>query len=90
MEILFDKSATQRKTKEIASALADFVAHSQADRDQAYNTIRDQYEKRGRVVHVGSKVEPRDFGQSRALAVAAFVNVLTRDELPPPHQPRKH
>ena len=90
VEILFDKSATQHKAKEIASALSDFVAHSPSDRDKAYNVIRDLYEKRGRVVHVGSKIDPNDYGQSLALARAAFVNVLTRDELPPSHKSKKH
>ena len=83
IEILFDKSAEQSKTKAICSALSEFVASSPEDRDRAYNMIRDLYEKRGRIVHVGQKIDPNDFGQSFAFARAAFMNVLNRNKLPP-------
>lgn len=83
IEILFDKSGEQNKTKAICSALSEFVASSPSDRDQAYNMIRDLYEKCGRIVHVGRKIDATDFGQSFALARAAFMNVLNLDKLPP-------
>jgi hypothetical protein len=83
MEILFDKSASRHKTKEVSSALSDFVAHSPEDRDRAYTIIRDLLIKRGQVVHVGSRIDRNDFGQTHKIARAAFLNVLTYDKLPP-------
>jgi len=82
IEILFDCSGEQQKTKAICSALAEHVAHGKPDRDRAYNIIRELYEKRGGVVHSGRRIERNDFGQSHSLARAAFVNVLGRKELP--------
>jgi hypothetical protein len=82
IEILFDCSSKQHKTKAISSALADCVGHNKADRDRAYQIIVELYGKRGRVVHAGSDIERYDFGQSHALARAAFMNVLGRKELP--------
>lgn len=90
IEILLDKSAERNKTKAICSALSEFVAVSPQDRDHACNVIRDLYEKRGRIVHVGRKIAPQDFGQSFALARAAFMNVLNRDKLPSPHTRPMH
>jgi hypothetical protein len=84
IEILFDCSGEQHKTKAISSALADCVGHGKADRDYAYQVIADLYAKRGRVVHSGRNIENEDFGQSHALARAAFMNVLGRKELPRP------
>lgn len=84
IEILFDCSGEQHKTKSISSALADFVGQDQADRDRAYQIIAELYGKRGRVVHSGRNIERADFGQSHALARAAFMNVLGRKELPKP------
>jgi hypothetical protein len=82
IEILFDCSAEQHKTKAICSALADNVGHDKADRDRAYDVISELYRKRGGIVHGGSKIERHEFGQSYALARAAFLNVLGRKELP--------
>jgi hypothetical protein len=82
VEILFDLSGAKHKTKAICEAVSDWVGHDAADRDRAYNVIRDLYEKRGRIVHSGREIEGRDFGQSFTLAQAAFMNVLGRDELP--------
>lgn len=82
IEILFDCSGKQHKTKAISSPLADCVGHDKADRDRAYQLITELYAKRGRVIHSGRKIESEDFGQSYALARAAFINVLKRKELP--------
>jgi len=87
IEILFACSGEQHKTKAISSALADCVGHDKADRDRAYNVIRDLYGKRGLVVHKGQNIAREDFGQSHALARAAFMNVLGRKELPKPRAP---
>lgn len=84
IEILFDCSGEQHKTRAISSALADCVGHDNPDRDKAYQVIAKLYGKRGRVVHSGRDIEREDFGQSHALARAAFVNVLRRKELPEP------
>jgi hypothetical protein len=84
IEILFDLSGEQSKTKAICSALSEHVAHDAQDRDRAYNVNRELYEKRGRIVHAGRKIEEQDFRQSFALARAAFMNVLARNELPRP------
>jgi hypothetical protein len=84
VEILFDCSGQQHKTKAISSALADCIGNDKADRDRAYQVIAELYGKRGRVVHSGRNIEREDFGRSRALARAAFVNVLGRKELPKP------
>jgi hypothetical protein len=86
IEILFDCSGEQHKTKAISSALADNVARDAADRDRAYNVVSELYGKRGRVVHSGRKIAREDFGQSHALARAAFMNVLGRKELPKPRK----
>lgn len=83
IECLFDLGGEQNKTKAICESLSAFVASDAADRDRAYNVIRDLYQKRGRVVHVGKKLENQDFLQSAALARAAFSNVLNWDKLPP-------
>jgi hypothetical protein len=45
------------------------VAHDAQDRDRAYNVIRELYEKRGRIVHAGRKIEEQDFRQSLRLPV---------------------
>lgn len=82
VEILFDVSGQQHKTKAICSALSEHIGADAQDRDRAYNVIRDLYEKRGRIVHSGRKIDAKDFGQSYALARAAFMNVLGRKELP--------
>ncbi len=82
IEILFDISGEQHKAKAICSSLSEHVAHDAQDRDRAYNVIRELYEKRGRIVHAGREIEAQDFGQSFALARAAFMNVLGRAELP--------
>jgi hypothetical protein len=82
IEILFDLSGEQGETKAICSALSEYVASDAQDRDRAYNVIRELYEKRGRIVHAGREIEARDFGQSFALARAAFRNVLGTAELP--------
>lgn len=84
VEVLFDKSASRDKGREIADALSDFVAHSSADREDARRIIRDLYQKRGRIVHSGRQIDRPDFGQSLKLARAAFVNTLTTGE-PPAH-----
>ena len=83
MEILFDLSGAQHKTKAICSSLSAYVAADEPDRDRAYNVIRELYEKRGRVVHSGRTVEKQDYAQSFALARAAFVKVLDTEQLPP-------
>jgi hypothetical protein len=90
VEILFDVSGEQHKTKAICSALAEDVGADAQDRDRAYNVIRDLYEKRGRIVHSGRKIDGKDFGQSYALARAAFMNVLGRKELPRARTPATH
>jgi len=82
MEILFDLSGAQHKTKAICSALSAHVAVDERDRDRAYNVIRELYEKRGRVVHSGWSVQSYDYAQSFALARAAFVKVLDDAQLP--------
>jgi hypothetical protein len=82
IEILFDCSGEQHKTKAISAALADCVGRDKADRHRAYQVIADLYGKRGQVVHSGRNIEREDFGQSHALARAAFVNVLEHKELP--------
>ena len=83
IETLFDLASAQHKTKAIAQALSDYVSSSPADRDRAYNTIRDLYQKRGRVVHVAGKVDSHDFMQTYALARYAFTKVITIGESPP-------
>ena len=84
IEILFDCSGEQHKTKAISSVVADCVGHDKADRDRAYQVTAELYGKRGRVVHSGRNIELDDFRQSHALARAAFMNVLGRKELPKP------
>ena len=76
VEILFDLSGEQGKTKAICSALSEYVANNGQDRDRAYNVIRELYEKRGGIVHAGREIEARDFKQSFAVVRAAFRNVL--------------
>jgi len=83
MEILFDLGSAQNKTKAISHALSEFVSSSPADRDKAYNTIRDLYRKRGRVVHVAGKVDSQDFIQTYMLARYAFRKVIASGEPPP-------
>ncbi len=83
METLFDLGSTQYKTNAIARSLSDYVGSSSADRDRAYNVIRELYQKRGRVLHVARKVDPQDLMQSFALARSAFMRVITSGELPP-------
>ena len=83
IETLFDLGSARHKTKAIAQALSDYVNSSPADRDRAYNTIRDLYQKRGRVVHVAGKVDSHDFMQTYTLARYAFTKVITIGEPPP-------
>ena len=83
IETLFDLGSAQHKTKAIAQALSGYVGSSPADRDRAYNTIRDLYQKRGRIVHVAGKVDSHDFMQTYALARSAFMRAIIAGELPP-------
>jgi hypothetical protein len=83
LEILFDISGEQHKTKAMCGALSDFVSISRQDRDNAYNVARDLYEKRGRVLHGGRDVEDQDYAQTFLFARAALTKVLDSGELPP-------
>ena len=82
VEILFDLSGAQHKTKMISTALADYVGRDAPDRDQAYGVIRDLYERRGRAVHAGRKIAEDDFIQSFALVRAMFTHVLAQRAIP--------
>ncbi len=83
IEILFDLGSARNKSKAISEALSDYVGSSPSDRDRAYNTIRDLYRKRGRVVHVAGKVITQDFIQTAMLARYAFRKVIADGETPP-------
>ena len=83
IEILFDASAEQNKTRAICASVSAWIGHDKADRDRAYNTVRDLYMKRGRIVHVGREIEVNDF-LNLMICRAIFGNVLGRDSLPPP------
>jgi hypothetical protein len=82
VEVLFDLGGEQNKTKAICSALADYVAQDERDRDRAYGVIRDLYGKRGSIVHAGQKIDQQNFAQTYSLIRAAFRNVLGRQTLP--------
>ena len=90
IEALFDLGSAQHKTRAIAGVLSDFVGSSPADRDRAYNSIRDLYSKRGRVVHVARKITAHDFMQTFALARTAFMKVIVAGELPSPASETLH
>jgi hypothetical protein len=83
LEVLFGVSAEQNKTRAICESVSSWLGADSADRDRAYNTIRDLYQKRGRIVHVGRQLDDKDFVQSLLIARAAFGNLLNRNELPP-------
>lgn len=83
IEILFDLSAERNKTKAICKALSEYVGATDSDKADAYNIIREQYQKRGSVVHAGGKMELKDIVQSFRLARSAFSHLLHRGELPP-------
>jgi len=82
IEILFGLSEEAQKTKKICSALSDHIAINSSDRDNAYNVIRQLYQKRGRIVHAGRKIEEHDFAQTFMIARVAFINVLAMGKLP--------
>jgi hypothetical protein len=84
LEILFEASGEQNKTRAISQLASEWIGHDRADRDRAYNVIRELYHKRGRVVHVGRQIETADFIQSLQICKAVFENILTREKLPPP------
>jgi hypothetical protein len=84
LEILFEASGEQNKTRAISELASEWIGHNRADRDRAYNVIRELYQKRGRVVHVGRQMETADFIQSLQICKAVFGNVLTHEKLPPP------
>jgi hypothetical protein len=84
LEILFEASGEQDKTRAISALASEWIGYDRADRDRAYNVIRELYHKRGRVVHVGKQIETGDFTQSLQICKAVFRNILTRKKLPPP------
>ena len=84
LEILFEASGERNKTRAISELASEWIGHNSADRDRAYNVIRELYQKRGRVVHVGRQMETADFIQSLQICKAVFGNVLTHEKLPPP------
>jgi hypothetical protein len=84
LEILFEASSDQNKTRAISELVSEWIGHDRADRDRAYNVIRALYHKRGRVVHVGKQIETIDFIESLQICKAVFGNILTRETLPPP------
>jgi hypothetical protein len=83
MEALFDLGQEQRKTKAICEVLSGYIGQDQADRDRAYQVIKELYFKRGRIVHVGRSIDAGDFAQSLQLAKVAFRRVLIDEALPP-------
>jgi len=84
LEILFEASGEQNKTRAISELASEWIGYDKADRDRAYNVIRELYHKRGRAVHVGREIETVDFIQSLQICKAVFGNVLSRERLPPP------
>jgi hypothetical protein len=84
LEILFEASGEQNKTRAISELASEWIGYDRADRDRAYNVIRELYHKRGRVVHVGRQIETADLIQSLQICKAVFGNVLSRERLPPP------
>jgi hypothetical protein len=84
LEILFEASGEQNKTRAISELASEWIGYDRADRDRAYNVIRELYHKRGRVVHAGRQIETADLIQSLQICKAVFANVLTREKLPPP------
>jgi hypothetical protein len=90
MEILFDVSAEQNKTRAISETTSKWIAVDEPDKDRADSVIRDLYQKRGRVVHVGKQIERNDFAQSLMIARAAFGNAVGRGKLPPSRPPGAH
>ena len=82
IEILFDLSREQAKTKALCQALSEYIASDERDRDKAYNVIRQLYEKRGRIVHAGRKIDDQDFAQSFMFARVALNRILLDGRLP--------
>lgn len=88
LETLFDLGAEREKTKAISRAVSDYVGVDRPDRDRAYQVVQDLYAKRGRVVHVGRTMEPKDAIQSYQFAKVVFRRVLMDGVLPSPHSGR--
>lgn len=85
IEALLDLGPERNKTRALSKALSEYITESRSDRDHAYQVIREQYEKRGRVVHVGRSLESKDFLQSYRFARVAFRRTLIDRSLPPAH-----
>lgn len=83
IETLFDLGGKREKTKAICRALSDYVANGTADRDRAYQVIRNLYAKRGGVVHAGARVTLQDAMQSWQFAKVAFRRCIADGKLPP-------
>jgi Apea-like HEPN len=84
LEILFDASGEQNKTRALSGFVSKWIGYDRAERDRAYNVIRELYHKRGRVVHTGEVIEPADLTHSLQICRAVFEKVLVRERLPPP------
>jgi hypothetical protein len=82
LETLFDLGGEREKTKAISRAVSDYVGADRPDRDRAYQVVQNLYAKRGRVVHVGRTMDPKDAIQSYQFAKVAFRRVLIDGVLP--------
>jgi hypothetical protein len=83
IEILFDASSEQNKTRAICEGVSSRIGRDAADCDRIYNLTRDLYVERGRVVHVGKKIAPDTFIKSLSLCRTVFRTIVSSGMLPP-------
>lgn len=82
LEVFFDLSDKQDKTKAISRCLSKYLASERSEYDKIFPLVRKQYQHRGSAVHAGASLENSDVAQTFRLANVVLQQCLIQRELP--------